>query len=75
MAGLLWDKADARISNDELAEINEWAQKHAEVCPWMGLIVQGAWRNALLRRIQFRVRRNRCGCLLYLRKTILYGLR
>lgn len=24
MAGLLWDKADARISNDELAEINEW---------------------------------------------------
>lgn len=39
--GLLWDKADARISNDDLAEINEWAQKHAEVCQWMDLIVQG----------------------------------
>lgn len=39
MGGLLWDKADACISNDELAEINEWAQKHAEVCPWMDLLV------------------------------------
>lgn len=38
---LLWDKADVRITNDELWEINSWAQQHARNCPDMKLIVEG----------------------------------
>lgn len=41
MNSLLWDKADASITDSELAEINEWAQQHAQNCPDMKLIIQG----------------------------------
>lgn len=41
MSSLLWDKADVRISDSELAEINEWAQQHAQNCFDMKLLIQG----------------------------------
>ena len=41
MDSLLWDKADANITDSELAEINEWAQQHAQNCSDMESIIQG----------------------------------
>lgn len=38
---LIWDKADARISNDELAELNYWAQGHQYRCKKMRDILTG----------------------------------
>lgn len=41
MGSLLYDKSDARISNDDLAEINEWAINHSFDCGLMELVVRG----------------------------------
>ena len=42
MSSLLWDKADARFSNQELAQLNEWAENHAKECQSMQFILEGA---------------------------------
>lgn len=41
MSSLLWDKADVRISNDELAQLNWWAERHAKDCFYMQAILDG----------------------------------
>lgn len=34
-------KEDARFSNSDLRELNEWAEMHGRVCPLMHLVTLG----------------------------------
>ena len=71
MSSLLWDKADARILDSELAEINEWAQQHAQNCFDMKRIIQG--RGTMTYMIKYCRERTKfsiggcctCGCKYY----------
>ena len=41
MTSLIWDESDARISEDILSEIDNWAEEHSEKCHFMKDIVDG----------------------------------
>ena len=71
---LLWDKSDARIDNDDLREINEWAEKHAKECELMNLIILG--RGVMQYAVEYCSEFNEidkvgycpCGCRYYVGK-------
>lgn len=41
MSSLLWSKEDVNFNNDDLGELNCWAEQHAAVCLHMKKIIEG----------------------------------
>ena len=41
-------KEDARFSNSDLRELNEWAEMHGRVCPLMHLVTLGQAKSTYI---------------------------